>query len=647
MGSFDRLQSGCIRLIPAAALLAAVFVPFVAASADDDCPPDGCPLPPPQSREVNPAPAGADGSTVEVANAAELTPVEITVHVLAPPFFDPAPVVASFESIDVQVRYQNPGDLSCGVQALGMALDALPGAAPTSASLLGLLQEDGMMYDFGTGVEELAYAAQSFGYTGSFAFHGASFEQLRAQVASGSPVVVSLGANGEGNPGHFVTVTGISSDGEWVGYNDPTLGRQVISASEFERLWGLQGDSGVAVATEPPAAAGADPGVLSLWVAFAAGLMALVSTTPLARFRQGIGGMLDAYGGRGVSYAPIRTAQKSSPSVKEKEKEKEKEPKASKPRFDDEIVLPPTPPKAVTARFDDELSLPSPPPVTEARFDDEIAGVTTPLIPASTVAAEPRDDRDDPDPTPEPVRTPGAAGESGTPQPDNRGGPEGTVVSTTTAITHGTPSASGTASRESSGQSGERDGLPALPDKYLKYLTSLTLLEHDTQASSVPLGVLTIGTRDAFHADIQANPDLRLTPTKLITSIAGTTVKVGWGGATIEIAILTPEEEFYIEGLGTSAKVRQSGSLSLTWDGWNTISRAEYDPFDFTLSGSDDEVTPSGSGVNGVYVEQKPMQEYAFTAVEAAALGVALLGHFTLAGNPMPLPRPIPSPLDL
>ena len=45
-----------------------------------------------------------------------------------------------------------------------------------------------MMYDFGTGVEELAYAAQSFGYRGSYAFHDASLADLAGQLASGSPV---------------------------------------------------------------------------------------------------------------------------------------------------------------------------------------------------------------------------------------------------------------------------------------------------------------------------------------------------------------------------------------------------------------------------------------------------------------------------
>jgi len=199
------------------------------------------------------------------------------------------------------MRYQAAGDVSCGVQALGMALDGIDGSAPTSNSLLGFLQDQDMMYNFGTGVEELAHAAQNFGYAGSLPFHGWSLDQLSATLAEGKPVVVALGANGADQPGHFVTVTGVSPDGRWVTYNDPTLGKQVISAEEFERLWGLQGSSGVSVATSLPAGAPAD---YAPWVAFAAGLMALVSTTPLALQRKGIGGMLTAPGGGSNSSSP-------------------------------------------------------------------------------------------------------------------------------------------------------------------------------------------------------------------------------------------------------------------------------------------------------------------------------------------------------
>jgi len=151
------------------------------------------------------------------------------------------------------MRYQTAGDVSCGVQALGMALDGIEGSAPTSNSLLGFLQDQGMMYDFGTGVEELAHAAQNFGYAGSLPFHGWSLENIKAELSAGQPVVIDLGANGSDEPGHFVTLTGISPDGTWVAYSDPLLGERMVPLDDFLDLWALQGYSGVAVAEAPPA----------------------------------------------------------------------------------------------------------------------------------------------------------------------------------------------------------------------------------------------------------------------------------------------------------------------------------------------------------------------------------------------------------
>jgi len=163
MRSFDRLPSRIIRLLVTAAILAALFILVLPAAADEDCPPGspGCPLPPPQSREVNPAPARADGSAIEVQLTGGLPPVEMTVRILAPTFVETAPIGASFDTLYVPVRYQDPPsagslasppgqagqapDVTCGVQALGVALDALPGAAPTSSAMLGLLQDNGMM----------------------------------------------------------------------------------------------------------------------------------------------------------------------------------------------------------------------------------------------------------------------------------------------------------------------------------------------------------------------------------------------------------------------------------------------------------------------------------------------------------------------
>jgi hypothetical protein len=189
----------------------------------------------------------------------------------------------SYELIALAVpqRYQDPADPTCGAAALGMALEFLSltdgRSAPETGALIKDLDFSGLLYDTGTGVEELAYLARAYGYRGASPFHGWTLEKLAGELSAGRPAVVSLGLNGAGQPGHFVTVTGIAVDGSWVRYNDPVLGEQTISASEFMARWALQDNSGLTVQQSALAAA-SDP--LLPWM----GLLGAVSVlTVLAR----------------------------------------------------------------------------------------------------------------------------------------------------------------------------------------------------------------------------------------------------------------------------------------------------------------------------------------------------------------------------
>src|SRR3990170_2427597 len=324
-----------MRLLGLTLLAAVLAAVLVLPAAAQDCVPND-PAPPGETSDSgNPAsclplpPSSVEVSTHAGSSAADLTDlgspgVLVPLEAIIPMPLHAVEVVPLagdssaganapvFSGLDVPMRYQDPGDVSCGIQALGMALDGLGGGAPESSAMLGFLQSKGMMYDFGTGVEELAYAAQSFGYKGSYSFHDGTLADLQAQLDAGHPVTVALGTNGEDAAGHFVTVTRISPDGQWVSYNDPTLGKQTISAEEFQRLWGLQGNTGVVVAKEPPANAPAP----APWVAMAAASMALVSASGLGLKRKGIGGRIDA----GAGTTPRRSAPASKPASKPKPK---------------------------------------------------------------------------------------------------------------------------------------------------------------------------------------------------------------------------------------------------------------------------------------------------------------------------------------
>ncbi len=254
-------------------------VPVVVCAADDQPPtpppPDfggneGGRITAPDITGVNPDPEPEEGelSEIDASGSVQQQLVAVPVSSEAPPLMDIAPQTGAASpvlaySLGVPMRYQESVDVSCGVQALGMAMDYLAlgegqETAPKSEQLLTAISDEGLLYEWGTGVEELAYLARGQGYAGSYSFHDWTLAQMQEQLQQGRPVVVSLGINGEGQPGHFVTVTGISEDGQWVSYNDPAEGKMTVPVSEFLVEWSWQGYAGVVTQREALAAE-ADP----------------------------------------------------------------------------------------------------------------------------------------------------------------------------------------------------------------------------------------------------------------------------------------------------------------------------------------------------------------------------------------------------
>lgn len=174
--------------------------------------------------------------------------IDLPGYVDLAPFPDPAQTQGGI-FLDVPRRTQTAGEVSCGPAALGMALDYLRGEQntkiPSTEQLKNFLLTRELMYEWGTGVEELAYGARHFGFPGSYAFHDWTLEQLAVELNKGYPVVLVLGTNGPDQPGHFVTLTGLAADGSWVRVNDPLIGEVIYSREEFQELWGIQGNSGL------------------------------------------------------------------------------------------------------------------------------------------------------------------------------------------------------------------------------------------------------------------------------------------------------------------------------------------------------------------------------------------------------------------
>lgn len=149
-------------------------------------------------------------------------------------------------------------DVSCGPAALAEALRLLKKdsyhGVPDARELEYFLREWGLMYTWGTGVEELAYAAKSYGFPGAQAAYNVSLQELVRVLEEGNPLIVQLGVNGPDRPGHFMVLTSISSDGNWITCVDPRQGTLQFSREEFSTLWELQGRAGVVFMDFPPPA---------------------------------------------------------------------------------------------------------------------------------------------------------------------------------------------------------------------------------------------------------------------------------------------------------------------------------------------------------------------------------------------------------
>ncbi len=278
-----------IRALSLAAVVAACFI--FPAGATAGCLPEDpeCRPAPPQTAEIRPDPRLGSVETGELADPAYVQPMPIGLPMPLPRRVGEE--VASAKGGDL-ARAQDPTEVTCGVNALGKAMDRLGGAAPTSGVMVQYLRDRGWLYEYGTGVEELALTAQAYGYLWSASFHDWDLPRLREELAGGGSVVVSLGVNGPDAPGHFVTVTGLSADGRWVTYDDPVLGVRVVSVEEFQAEWEAQGNSGVVVRREPAGEGSGLPGegpLVPLGMA-AAALAGVVALAPLGTKRKGIGG---------------------------------------------------------------------------------------------------------------------------------------------------------------------------------------------------------------------------------------------------------------------------------------------------------------------------------------------------------------------
>lgn len=143
------------------------------------------------------------------------------------------------------------------------------------------------------------------------------------------------------------------------------------------------------------------------------------------------------------------------------------------------------------------------------------------------------------------------------PQPPSvaQGNGEFSEVDSGLAATRGTPVPVYSVARDLHAASNRHVELPYLPDDYSKYLPTPTLAEWDYRTRYAMLGILEVGTQDAFHAGVPSSNELRLTPTKLTFSVGETSVKIGWAGSSAKVAVSTPRKPFSVESTAATMAV--------------------------------------------------------------------------------------------
>ena len=170
-----------------------------------------------------------------------------------------------------------------------------------------------------------------------------------------------------------------------------------------------------------------------------------------------------------------------------------------------------------------------------------------------------------------------------------------------------------------------------IPDDLLNLLPSTSLPEGETKHPVLNLGLFEAGSRSTWHAGSHANPVLKLTPTKSEFNVGPISVKIGWQGNTFEIGLSTPTRVYDVDGQGTIMTVKQSGTFSIQWNGWNTTSTVNYNAYDLTVSGSS-QTGIYGSRSEGIYFQNKPIRTAA-AAVLITGTIIAIVIVPPLAGE--------------
>jgi hypothetical protein len=154
-------------------------------------------------------------------------------------------------------------------------------------------------------------------------------------------------------------------------------------------------------------------------------------------------------------------------------------------------------------------------------------------------------------------------------------------------------------------------------------MPSFNFIPHETKNPLLALGILEAGAYELWRVGIDLNPVVKLTSQNLTVDLGRVSISGGLEGKSFGINLETPSMTRPLDGGGTEFITRQTASLRINWDGWNTSLSARYYAQDFTVR-TQATLGASGGGVQGIYIEEKPIQGLIVVGVAVITAVVAI-----------------------
>ena len=172
-----------------------------------------------------------------------------------------------------------------------------------------------------------------------------------------------------------------------------------------------------------------------------------------------------------------------------------------------------------------------------------------------------------------------------------------------------------------------------MPSDFLDPFPSIALPYATEDDVSLTLGVIEAGHRFGWTYVREANGSMTVTPYNWSQEVLGVRLQFSREEMSVRATLPFGQTTVYQTEDGGEFSYRQSASIEIIWDGWNTTSEVAYNSVDYEISGGS-ELTHDNtvSGHQGIYVRDRPIQVVGVGLAIEATLAVAFALPETLFG---------------